>query len=328
MHITYFQRKAIPNFHFSVEIIFSDVRKHLPTGVTYDVWISKYFSRGLWPRIYNGFEARKRRGKINHVTGDISYIAPFLPASNTIHTILDTVFLQESKGIRKEILSTFWLKIPIKRSRFVTTISEAVKQEIVAFSGCSPSKVHVIPIALNPVFKFVPRDYHWEKPRVLMVGAAPNKNIPRILEALKGLHCKVQIVGKHNPQYEQFMQTHGMDYSFEWGLNIEQMYEKYKQTDILIFASTYEGFGMPIMEAQACGVPVVTSNVSSMPEVGGPEGACYVDPYSTESIRAGIMKVMNDASYRGELIRNGFENIQRFNPDRVANMYYQLYQKI
>jgi glycosyltransferase involved in cell wall biosynthesis len=328
MHISYFQRKAIPNFHFSVEIIFNDVRKHLPAGVTYDVWISRYFSRGLWPRIYNGFEARKRRGKINHVTGDISYIAPFLPASNTIHTILDTVFLQNSKGIRKEILRTFWLKIPVTRSRFVTTISEAVKSEIVAFSGCAPDKVKVIPIALSPVFKKKERAYRWEKPRVLMVGAAPNKNIPNILEALKGIHCTVQMVGKHNPAYEQFMRDNGMDYTYEWGLNIEQMYEKYLQTDLLVFASTYEGFGMPIIEAQACGVPVVTSKISSMPEVGGAEGAIYVDPYFVESIREGIQRVIGDAGLRARLIGEGYRNIERFDPTTISGMYVNLYNQI
>jgi glycosyltransferase involved in cell wall biosynthesis len=328
MNITYFQRKAIPNFHFSVEIIFNDVRKHLPEDVTYSVMISKYFSKGFFPRLYNCFEAFSRRGSINHVTGDISYIAPFLPARNTIHTILDCVYMQESKGLKRFIYQLLWIKIPAIRSRFITTISEASKMEIVAFSGCNPEKVKVIPIALSPVFKITERTYQWEKPRILMVGAAPNKNIPNILEALKGLHCKVQVVGKYNAGYEKFMKENGMDFTFEWGLNINQMYEKYKVTDILVFTSTYEGFGMPIMEAQACGVAVVTSNISSMPEVGGENGAVYVDPYTVQSIRNGILTIMQDKIFREKLIENGFENIKRFDPSAISNMYLNLYKQI
>jgi glycosyltransferase involved in cell wall biosynthesis len=328
MHVTYFHRKVIPNFHFSVEIIFNDVRRHLPKGVTWDIVTSRFYSKGLFPRLYNGVEAFLRRGKINHVTGDINYIAPFLPARRTIHTILDTVYMQDSKGLKRYIYNLFWIRIPVRRSRFVTTISEASKAEIVQFSGCDPDKVKVIPIALNPVFKKADREYQWEKPRVLMVGAAPNKNIPNILQALRGINCRVQIVGKHNPAYEQFMRDNGMDYTYEWGLNIEQMYAKYRQTDLLIFASTYEGFGMPIIEAQASGVPVVTSSISSMPEVGGKEGAVYVDPYSVESIREGILRVIGDPELRARLIAQGYRNIERFDPTAIANMYVNLYNQI
>jgi glycosyltransferase involved in cell wall biosynthesis len=328
MHVTYFHRKVIPNFHFSVEIIFNDVRRHLPETVAWDIVTSRFYSKGLFPRLYNGVEAFMRRGKINHVTGDINYIAPFLPARRTIHTILDTVYMQDSSGLKRYIYNLFWIRIPVRRSRFVTTISEASKTEIVHFSGCDPDKVKVIPIALNPVFKKTDRDYQWDKPRVLMVGAAPNKNIPNILQALRGINCRVQIVGKHNPGYEQFMRDNGMDYTYEWGLNIEQMYAKYRQTDLLIFASTYEGFGMPIIEAQASGVPVVTSNISSMPEVGGKEGAVYVEPYSVESIREGILCVISDPGLRAQLIAQGYRNIERFDPTAIANMYVNLYNQI
>lgn len=328
MNITYFHRKVIPNFHFSVEIIFNDVRRYLPEEVSYSIQTSTFFSKGLFPRIYNGIEAFLRRGKINHVTGDINYVGLFLPTKNTIHTILDCVYMQEGGSVKKSIYSFFWIKIPAKRSRFVTTISEASKAEIIKFAKCNPEKIKVIPIALSPVFKKTDRSYQWEKPRVLMIGAAPNKNIRNILEALKGIPCKIQIVGKFNPDYENYMKENGMEYTYEWGLNIEQMYEKYKQTDILVFASTYEGFGMPIIEAQATGVAVVTSNISSMPEVGGEKGAVYVDPFSVSSIRDGIINIIMDNSLRNNLIENGFDNIKRFDPSTISKMYVNLYQQL
>jgi glycosyltransferase involved in cell wall biosynthesis len=98
-------------------------------------------------------------------------------------------------------------------------------------------------------------------------------------------------------------------------------------SDILFFASTFEGFGMPILEAQAIGRVVVTSNILSMPEVGG-NAALYVDPYSIEQIRDAICILKNDKILRNSLIDKGFENIKRFNPDTIAFQYEALYQEI
>jgi glycosyltransferase involved in cell wall biosynthesis len=84
---------------------------------------------------------------------------------------------------------------------------------------------------------------------------------------------------------------------------------------------------MPILEAQTVGRPVVTSNISSMPEVAG-SAACLVDPYSVESIRAGVLRVIEDAEYRANLISAGFENTQRFKAETVARAYAELYAEL
>jgi glycosyltransferase involved in cell wall biosynthesis len=328
MKITYFHRKIIPNFHFSVEIIFKDVRAYLPKDVEYDIVTSKYYSKGFFPRLYNVFQAFFKQGEINHVTGDINYIGIFLNGRRTIHTMLDSVFLINSKGIKKFLLQQFWLKIPARRSRFITTISEASKKEIVAFANCAPDKVKVIPIALSPVFKPVKRDYNWERPRILLIGTAPNKNMARIIEALQGIACTVSMVGKFMPEIKEMLQQRRLEHSYESGLSLEDMYIKYQNSDILVFASTYEGFGMPIMEAQSVGTPVVTSNLSSMPEVAGEGGAVFVDPYEVGSIREGILSIINDEPLRNKLIVQGFSNIKRFDPTHISNMYLELYKQI
>jgi glycosyltransferase involved in cell wall biosynthesis len=328
MKITYFQRRVIPNFHFSVEIIFNDVRKHLPVEVEYDVLISKYYSKGFFPRLYNALEAFIKSGEVNHVTGDISYIGIFLPARKTIHTMLDSGLLLDSRGIKRWLLQMFWMKIPAKRCVFITTISEAAKKEIVEFTGCKAEKVKVIPIALSPVFKRVDRTYQWAKPRILMIGTAPNKNTFRMIDALKGLNVEVKMVGKPEPSIKDHLEKSGLVYSYQSGLDISQMNQMYQESDVLLFASTYEGFGMPIMEAQSVGTPVVTSNISSMPEVAGQNGAVLVDPYSIESIRNGVMTVMNDEQKRAKLIETGFENVKRFDPYRISNLYLELYKQI
>jgi glycosyltransferase involved in cell wall biosynthesis len=86
----------------------------------------------------------------------------------------------------------------------------------------------------------------------------------------------------------------------------------------VVFPSLYEGFGLPIVEAQAVGRPVITSNLWSMPEIAG-EGACIVDPYDVQSIKSGLMRVINDTEYRENLINKGFENVRRFDEEKIAS---------
>ncbi len=96
---------------------------------------------------------------------------------------------------------------------------------------------------------------------------------------------------------------------------------------MLLFASTFEGFGMPIVEAQRIGRCVVTSNISSMPEVAG-NGACFVDPFSVNSIREGLLKVIADSKFRLELIENGLINCRRFTEEKIAEAFYHVYDKV
>ena len=110
-------------------------------------------------------------------------------------------------------------------------------------------------------------------------------------------------------------------------LSREELVEQYQRCDLLIFASTYEGFGLPIVEANAVGRPVVTSNLWSMPEVAG-NAACLVDPLDVASIRAGICRVIQDSAYRERLVEAGFENVKRFQVEGIAAQYANLYRSV
>ena len=105
------------------------------------------------------------------------------------------------------------------------------------------------------------------------------------------------------------------------------MLERYRKCDLVAFASTYEGFGMPILEANTVERPVIAGNVCSMPEVAG-DAACLVDPYDVSSIRAGILRVIEDADYRESLMAAGRENRKRFQADVIANQYASLYREL
>ena len=326
IEVAYFQRKIRKVGNYSVEIIFDDVRSRLENEIKAIACFSTFESLGLFKRFYNCVEAAFRQKQVNHVTGDINYIGFFLNKGKTIHTVLDCVFLDRTSGIKQKVLKLFWLTIPIRRSKYITAISESTKREILKYSNCAPEKIIVIPVAISQKFVQSDKIFNKANPVILQIGTAPNKNVPALINALKGISCRLHIVGKREEVYEQQLKECGIDYLYQSGLTEEEMLQKYREADIISFASTYEGFGMPILEAQATGRVVVTSNLSSMPEVAG-EGACLVDPFSEEAIRKGILKVIKEDQYREELIVKGFENIKRYQPDYIARQYLELYKQ-
>ena len=321
------QRKPRSVGNYSVEFIFNDVRARLKNDILPRILESSYESNGLFKRLMNCIEVWRNKGQINHITGDVNYLGLFLPKRHTVQTILDCVHLNNATGIRYKILKWFWLVIPEKRARFITAISISTKNEILRHHQCDPDKIVVIPVAISEKFKYVPGTFNAGNPRILQVGTAPNKNIPRLIEALKGIPCTINIVGKHNPEYEEMLKDAGMQYIYEWGLSDEEMMDRYAKSDIISLVSTYEGFGMPILEAQATGRSVITSNVFSMPEVAG-NSALTVDPENVSEIRDAFRRIIEDSVFRELMIEKGFENIKRFDPQVIADMYLGLYQII
>jgi glycosyltransferase involved in cell wall biosynthesis len=325
--VVFFHRKPRSVGNYSVEFIFEDVRKRLSDKIDSQIVVSKYESAGLFKRLYNCVEAWRKQGPVNHVTGDVNYLGLFLKRRATIQTILDCVHLNSSAGIKYKVLKLFWLSIPESRCKYITAISESTRQEILRHHKCDPEKIVVIPVAISPKFKRADKPFNKERPVILQVGTAPNKNIPNLIEAVKGLPCVLNIIGKQNDEYEALLKKYGIEYKYEWGLSDAEIIQRYEKADILHLASTYEGFGMPILEAQAVGRAVITSNLFSMPEVAG-DAAVMVDPFKVSEIRKGLERIIHDDSFRNDMIERGFENIKRFDPDVIATQYLNLYNKV
>jgi glycosyltransferase involved in cell wall biosynthesis len=327
LKLVFFQRKPRSVGNYSLEFIFEDVRKRLGNKINSKVLYSKYESKGLFPRLYNALQASLNQSQVNHVTGDVNYLGIFLSRKRTIHTILDCVHLNTSSGLKHKILKLFWLTLPLRRTAYVTAISESTKKEILRFINYPPEKIVVIHVAISDRFKRFDKTFNAAQPRILQIGTAPNKNIVRLIEALKNINCKFILIGKYEDEYEQLLKRANIAYEYKWGLTDDEILEEYRQADIVTLASTYEGFGMPILEAQSIGRPVVTSNIFSMPEVAG-DAACLVDPYDEKSIRTGFEKIINDDAFRNDLIQKGFSNVIRFDPETIANEYYELYKRV
>lgn len=326
--VTFYHRKPRAVGNYSVEFIFADVRERLHEKIIARRAFSSYESSGLFKRIYNCFEAIFRQGDVNHITGDVNYLGLFLSRKKTIQTILDCVHLNTSKGIKHRLLKTFWVSIPVKRAKYVTAISESTKNEILRYVDCAPSKIKVIYVAISERFKRKDKTFNKETPRILQIGTAPNKNIPRLIEALKGINCTLEIIGKPVAEYESLLKENHINYEYKWGLSEDEMLERYEMADMISLVSTYEGFGMPILEAQAVGRPVITSQVYSMPEVAGNAAYLVADPYDVHAIKKGIEKIIGDDSYRNSIVEAGFINVRRFNADLIAGEYFRLYQQV
>lgn len=327
MKVLHFHRKPHP-FHYSIEQLFEAIRQHFPEDMSVEVAVCPHPSQGLLPRLKNLLFASRCRGDIYHITGDVHYLALALPRHNTILTVHDLGFLRQSNPLVRKILYWFWLKIPLARVAKVTTISEATKRDILQYlPGYPEDKIRVIPNPVLPFFRPVPKSFDAALPVILLVGTKPNKNLPRMLAALEGIPCRIRIIGERKAEAEALFSQYRLPHTWLEHLTQGELLEAYASSDLLLFASTLEGFGMPILEAQAVGRPVITSNCSSMPEVAG-EGACLVDPLDIDSIREGLLRVIGDEAYRDELVRNGFDNVGRYRAEEVAGLYQELYDFI
>lgn len=326
IRVIHFMRRPRPNA-FSMERLYDDVRLAMPEDCRIAVWTCRHFSTGLWPRLKDMWAARKGRGDVNHITGDVHYLTFMLDPKRTVLTVHDLVLLGRLRGIRRWIVWLLWYWLPVKRSRAIVTISEATRSALLGSVRCAPGKIRVIHNNVSDEFQRSPRPFNSAYPRILQIGTKSNKNLERVAKALSGIPCRLVVVGPLSDGQSAVLHQCAIDYENHVGLSREALVAQYASADMLLFASTYEGFGLPIVEAQAVGRPVVTSNILSMPEVAG-EGACLVDPLDVESIRTGVLRIIQDEECRSQLIETGFLNVERFRTAAVAQKYAALYREI
>lgn len=326
MDVVHFMRRPPPNM-FSVERVYEDVRADLPDDCRVTVWTCGNFSSGFWPRVQDTLLARKHQADVNHVTGDVHYLALLMDPRRTVLTVLDLVSLGRLRGLKRWVFWLIWYWAPVRRSRLIIVISECTRDQLLRSVRCDPDKIRVIHLPVSEEFRPAPQPFKADMPKILVVGATPNKNIERVAQALAGIPCLLTIVGALSDVQTEALARHGVAYVTKVGLSREALVAEYVRCDMLVFASTYEGFGLPIVEANAVGRPVVTSDTSSMPEVAA-DAACLVDPFDVASIRAGVLRVIEDADYRARLVQAGFRNVARFRIHAVAAAYANVYREI
>jgi glycosyltransferase involved in cell wall biosynthesis len=322
MTVTHFNRGPRPG-NYTFEQLFDALRSEMSRHIQIDRWDVpedlNQLSAILW--------ARKKAGALNHITGDVHYLSFGLPPERTLITVHDLGhYTRTLQGWKKWVYGKFWLENPFFRVAHLTAISTFTKSQMVDVLGIPEHKITVIPNPVLPDFNYSPKSFPQKQPCILQIGSGSNKNLGRLIEAVKGMDVRLLLVNKlYNPSQKAQLHASGIPFEQRVDLNMEALKKAYRDCDLVFFASEYEGFGMPILEAQAVGRPLITSNLGPMPEVAGKGGAILSDPFSVESIKSSIDKVISDNQLRLSLIENGLSNVKKYHIRGVADQYLKLY---
>ena len=317
-----------PGLGKSHERLYETVQANLPAMFKVEEWFAPGNSMRPLGFVRNLFEARRSMSDINHITGGVlTYLLFALPRDSTVVTIHDCATLRRLSGWRHWVWLHFWYRWPLRRAEVIVAVSEATRRELEEWVPEVSQKLRVINNCIPEEFSPAPNEFEEEVPTILQVGTSSRKNLRRVAQALEGITCKLRIIGELSAEQRDQLERSGVDYSSVHDVPDDKMVQEYERADMLVFASTLEGFGMPIVEAQTVGRPVVTSRWEPMSSVSG-GAAMLVDPESTMSIRNGILKIINDRHFRERCVEDGYENARQFRPETVADKYAKVYNEI
>ena len=261
---------------------------------------------------------------IIHITGTEHYLLPFLNRRKTIITIHDIKSISDSQtGIKGWLKKTIWIK-SLYFTNNIVCISDFTYSEIKLQLPKYKKNIHVINNPIQNSFQYRSKEFNDTKPTILHVGTKANKNLINTIKALDGLKCNLVIIGHLNQKQIDCLRESNVCYISKEDISDKELLEEYYNCDVVSFPSFYEGFGMPIIEAQSIGRVVVTSNFSPMKDVAG-GAAVLVEPNNIGSIRSGFIEAFeNHDLYIGK----GLINVRRYNPQIICQEYFHLYEKL
>lgn len=300
-------------------------------GQAFQGWPSNFRFRQInWPRLWTqaGLAMRTFKDKLD-VLFVPAHTLPLIrkPGLKTVVTVHDlgSEYLPSMHQVKQRIYLALMQRYQLKSASKIIAVSNATKKDLVNRIGISPQKITVIYEGFDkqlfkPSFNPQPKNYF------LFVGTVqPRKNLERVIKAfasyLHGNKGQFVIAGSKgwlSDGIYQLPKKLGIEnqVKFLGYVADKDLPALYSGAKALLFPSLFEGFGLPILEAQACGCPVITSNISSMPEVAG-RGAILVDPYNIEDIVKGMKRVKGKGE-REKLIEQGFKNVKRFSWEKSA----------
>jgi glycosyltransferase involved in cell wall biosynthesis len=324
----FFFRKPRPGDNYSIERLFSTIIASLPAD-RFEVHCltCPFYSNGLLRRLLLLLWGSFHQGDINHITGDVDYVGLFMRRSRTVLTIHDLASLNRLDGWRRFFYWLFWVRLPIIRASHVTTISESTHAELKAALGSDPKNLEVIPNCVTVSIAPRRRNIDPKQFRLLQIGTGWNKNLRRVVVAVAELPCVLVIIGKLSDAQDSLLREYQIKYENYPAASDEEILTYYYGADIVLFVSLYEGFGLPILEAQAVGRPIVTSSREPMRSVAG-QGALLVDPEDVEAIREGVRAIAANVELQNKLLSNGLANVKQYAPKEVALKYASIYERI
>jgi glycosyltransferase involved in cell wall biosynthesis len=280
------------------------------------------------------------------------YVLPALTPARTVVTIHDCIHLMFPQYLPNRLAYVYArasLWIAAHKSDKILTVSETSKRDILRFFNVSPEKIVVIPNAIDERFRVEPDEdqvvrtrerYQLGDPFILYAGTIkPHKNLERLIEAFCQVRARsgieelrLLIIGDeisklqalrravHRHKVHKYVRFLGF-------VPDETLAVLYRLAAVFVFPSLYEGFGLPPLEAMASGTPVVTSSVSSLPEVVG-DAAVLVDPHNADAIAYGILQALMDDELRADLRRKGLARAQQYSWERSVRRVREIYEEV
>jgi glycosyltransferase involved in cell wall biosynthesis len=278
-----------------------------------------------------------------------SFIIPSLLGPRTVTTIHDAsaILFSETHSMKVKTLHRLFFNIAARRTRRVITDSFWSKNDIARLTGINDNKIVVTHLAVDENYqplgeeniKIVRQKYGLPKDYILYNATLePRKNVSRLIRAFHQLKKQYTIAhslvlaGKKGWLYEEFFRlVRNLDLEraiiFTDWVPDEDLPALYSAASVVAYPSLYEGFGLSILKAFACGTPVVTSNVSSMPEVAG-DAAILVDPYDTDGLAESLWKVLSDEKLATNLREKGFAQVKKFSWEKTAKETLEVYEEV
>ncbi len=248
------------------------------------------------------------------------YNTPLFCAAPFVFTICDLshIYCPEISSVLIQIYYATILKRACHRSAAILTISDFTRAQIIKWSGVAPEKVVNVHCGVDSAYRPDGDSYGLPFPYLLSVSnRKAHKNEFRLVDAFAkaDLDSQIRLVltGEPTPRLTHWIETRGVKSRVQFAgvVQEDKLPSLYRGAEALIFPSLYEGFGLPIVEAMACGTPVVTSNVTAMPEIAG-DAALLVDPRSVEQIADAMAQVVSDPVLRDQLRNKGLERATHF----------------
>ncbi|WP_052911120.1 glycosyltransferase family 4 protein [Riemerella anatipestifer] len=257
----------------------------------------------------------------------------------TIHDLIFLRYPQFYSFFDRKI--HFWkFKKAVQQADVIIAISEQTKRDIIKYLNVSGKKIKVVYQGCHKAFKnqLSPNEltkiavkYQLPKRFILNVGTIEErKNLLNVIKALDGTGIPLVVVGrktKYQKEVDKTLAQTRVEVHFLENVSMEELAGIYQLADIFIYPSFFEGFGIPVIEALYSGTPVITSNISSMPEAGGPDST-YINPQNISDIKSKILFLWNNEAERKRRSEKGLDYVRRFNDENIAADLMKVYKEV
>ena len=314
--------------------------RHLPFD---DLWLAR-----LWHRARVPFPVNLLTGGIDLFHAPDFTLPPTLPGTRTVLTVHDLSFVRDPESAVPVLRAYLNRVVPrsVARATHVLADSQATRDDLIALYGTAPERITVLYSGVNPVFQPVSdparlaavREKYGLGPDPFVLGVGtlqPRKNFARLIQAVArqpNQRLNLVLVGGKGWLYDAIFAEAARSglagrVIFPGFAADEDLPALYSAARVFAYPSTYEGFGLPILEAYACGTPVVTSTASCLPEVAG-DAALLVNPTDVEALAAALHRAATDEPLRATLLTRGFKRVNTFTWDNAAVQLMEVYAAV